>query len=100
MMLFYTDVPVLWWQMYKLGLYGSKLLVYALIFDCTVNRPYDSALTITDISAKLNQPENYTLWILDSLIIRGLIYQFDGCYYAMPLDEKLRRAITRAGGSK
>lgn len=100
MKLFYTDVPVCWWQMYKLGLSGSKLLVYALIFDCTVNRPYDSALTITDISAKLNQPEEYTLWILNSLIIGGLIYQIDGCYYAMPLDEKLRRAITSAGGSK
>lgn len=100
MQLFYTDIPVLWWQMYKLGLSDSKLLVYALIFDCTVNRPYDSALTITDISAKLNQPEEYTRLILNSLTISGLIYQIDGCYYAMPLDDKLKRAITRAGGNK
>lgn len=100
MKLFYTDVPVRWWQMYKLGLYDAKLLVYALIFDYTVNRPYDSALTITDISAKLNQPEEYTLRNLNELIIRGLIYQIDGCYYAMPLNEKLKHAISRAGGSK
>ena len=93
MMLFYTDVPVCWWQMYKLGLKGNELLVYAYIFDMTINHPEEFGVDDVDLIAKFNLTVEEARTAIQSLLDKKLIHCYDDAYYALPLPDGVREAI-------
>lgn len=93
MMLFYTDVPVCWWQMYKLGLKGNELLVYAYIFDMTYNHPEEFGVDDVDLIAKFNLTADEARTAIQSLLDKKLIHFYDDAYYALPLPDGVRSAI-------
>ena len=95
MMLFYTDVPVLWWQMYKLGLKGNELLVYAYMFDMTYNHPEELGVSFWDLIGKFSLTDGEVGVIIQNLMDKKLIHFYDEAYYALPLPEKIRKAIRR-----
>lgn len=93
MMLFYTDVPLHWWQMYKLDLKGDELNVYAFIFNMTFNHPEEFGLDDVDLAAKFNLTVDEVRTAIQGLLDKKLIHIYDGAYYALPLPEKIRKAI-------
>lgn len=93
MKLFYTDVPLHWWQMYKLGLKGHELNVYAFIFDVTFNHPEEFGLDDVDLMAKFNLTVDDVRTTIHSLLDKNLIHYYDNAYYALPLPDDVRRAI-------
>lgn len=93
MMLFYTDVPVLWWQMYKLGLKGNELLVYAFIFDMTFNHKEEFGVDDVDLIAKFNLTADEARAAITSLLDKNLIHFYCNAYYALPLPDGVRKAI-------
>ena len=95
MKLFYTDVPLHWWQMYKLGLKGNELLVYAFIFDMTFNYQDEFGVDDVDLIAKFNLTADEARTAVQSLLDKKLIHCYDGAYYALPLPDDVRKAIRR-----
>lgn len=95
MKLFYTDVPLHWWQMYKLGLNDSELLVYAYIFDMTYNHPEEDGVSFWDLVGKFSLTAPEAEAIIQNLLDDKLIHFYDEAYYALPLPEKIRKAIRR-----
>ena len=93
MMLFYTDVPVCWWQMYKLGLKGNELLAYAYIFDMTINHPEEFGVDDVDLIAKFNLTADEARTAVQSLLDKKLIHCYDDAYYALPLPDGVRKTI-------
>lgn len=94
-MLFYTDVPVCWWQMYKLGLKGNELLVYAYIFDMSYNHPEEFGVDDVDLIAKFNLTVEEVRTAIQSLLDKKLIHCYDDAYYAPSLPDDVRKAIRR-----
>lgn len=93
MKLFYTNVPLHWWQMYKLDLKGDELNVYAFIFDVTFNHPEEFGLDDVDLAAKFNLTVDEVRTTIHSLLDKNLIHYYDNAYYALPLPDDVRRAI-------
>ena len=93
MMLFYTDVPLHWWQMYKLDLKGNELLVYAYIFDMSYNHPEEFGVDDVDLIAKFNLTADEARTAIQSLLGKKLIHFYDDAYYALPLPDGVRSAI-------
>lgn len=94
-MLFYTDVPLHWWQMYKLELKGNELNVYAFIFDMTFNRPEEIGIDDVDLIAKFNLTADEVRASIQSLLDKKLIHCYDNAYYALPLPDDVRKAIRK-----
>lgn len=93
MMLFYTDIPLHWWQMYKLDLKGDELNVYAFIFDMTFNHPEEFGLDDVDLAAKFNLTVDEVRTAIQGLLDKNLIHFYDDAYYALPLPDDVRKAI-------
>lgn len=94
-MLFYTDVPLHWWQMYKLDLKGAELNVYAFIFDMTFNHPEEFGVDDVDLMAKFNLTVDEVRTTIHSLLDKNLIHFYCNAYYALPLPDDVRKAIRR-----
>lgn len=95
MKLFYTDVPLHWWQTYKLELKGHDLNVYAFIFDMTFNYQEEFGVDETDLIAKFNLTADEARTAVQSLLDKKLIHCYDGAYYTLPLPDDVRKAIRR-----
>ena len=95
MKLFYTDVPLHWWQMYELELKGHELNVYAFIFDMTFNHQEEFGVDDVDLIAKFNLTADEVRTTIQSLLDKKLIHCYDDAYYALPLPDDVRKAIRR-----
>lgn len=95
MKLFYTDVPLHWWQMYKLELKGHELNVYAFIFDITFNHQEEFGVDDVDLIAKFNLTADEARTAIQSLLDKKLIHCYDNAYYALPLPDDVRKVIRR-----
>ena len=93
MNLFYTDVPLHWWQMYKLELKGNELNVYAFIFDMTFKHQEEFGVDDVDLIAKFNLTADEVRTAIQSLLDKKLIHCYDDAYYALPLPDDVRKAI-------
>lgn len=83
MKLFYTDVPLHWWQMYKLDLKGDELNICAFIFDMTFNYQEEFGVDDVDLIAKFNLTADEVRTAIQSLLDKKLIHCYDDAYYAL-----------------